>query len=200
MKRAKFIALMYIYFLFLTWLGGFIVFQQYIRKRPIDSSTKTDAIVVLTGGKNRIAEAIILYNKGLADMLFISGVGSHVSINSLEKQNHIKFEREKAHVLLGHEATNTIENAVEVSEIIRRNNLKSIRLVTSYYHMPRSLAEVKALIPDVEILEHPVYSKNVSKRWWKRPKSFYLIASEYHKFLFVYIKNFILKLTEKDLL
>ena len=191
MRRAKFIALMYFECLFLIWLGGFIIFQQYIRKRPIDSTTKTDAIVVLTGGKNRIAEAVKLYNNGLADMLFISGVEPHVNFGSLEKQNKIQIMRQKDHVILGKEATNTIENAIEVSEIIRRNNLKSIRLVTSYYHMPRSLNELKALNPDVEVIEHPVYSKNVSKRWWKRPKSFCLIASEYHKFIYVYLKNLI---------
>ena len=183
---------MYFYFLFLSWLGGFIIFQQYIRKRPIDNTTKTDAIVVLTGGKNRITEAAALYNNGLADLLFISGVGKHVSVKALETEHHIIFN--KTNVILGREATNTLENAVEISEIIRRNNLKSIRLVTSYYHMPRSVEVVKALIPDVQILEHPVYSQNVSKRWWKNPKSFYLIASEYHKFLFIYTKNLFTKL------
>ncbi len=194
MKRVKFIARIYFYFFFLIWLGGFIVFQQYIRKRPIDETTKTDAIVVLTGGKNRIAEAIRLYNKGLADMLFISGVEPHVNLETLEIQNHVNFIRGENNVILGKEATNTIENAVEVNEMIRRNRLKSIRLVTSYYHMPRSMEEILAQNPEVKILEHPVYSKNVSKRWWKRPKSFYLIASEYHKFVFVYMKNLVLKL------
>ena len=198
MKRFKIILRIYLYSLFLLWLGGFIVFQQYIRKRPIDETTKTDAIVVLTGGKNRIAESVKLYNKGLSDILFISGVGKHVNIKALENQNHVYFTRDDTHVLLGREATNTIENAVEVSELIRRNHLKTIRLVTSYYHMPRSLAEISAQNPSVKIIEHPVYSKNVSKRWWKRPKSFYLIASEYHKFIFVYVKNIVLKLMMKD--
>ena len=197
MKRFKFIARIYFYFLFLIWLGGFIIFQQYIRKRPIDETTKTDAIVVLPGGKNRIAEAIRLYNKGLADMLFISGVEPHVNLETLELQNNVRFIRAENNVILGKEATNTIENAVEVNEMIRRNHLKSIRLVTSYYHMPRSIEEILAQNPQVKILEHPVYSKNVSKRWWKRPKSFYLIASEYHKFVFVYMKNLVLKLVRE---
>lgn len=192
MIRAKFMAVISVYLLFLAWLGGFIIFQQYIRKRPIDNTTKTDVVVVLTGGKNRIAEAARLYNNGLADMLFISGVGKHVGLRALEKQHGVVFN--KTNVVLGREATNTIENAIEVSEVIRRNNFKTIRLVTSYYHMPRSTEVIKAYIPDVEILEHPVYSQNVSKRWWKRPKSFYLIASEYHKFLFMYTKNLISKL------
>lgn len=192
MIRTKFLIRIYVYFFVLVWFGGFIIFQQYIRKQPVDYSQKTDAIVVLTGGKNRIHEAVQLYNENLADILFISGVGKHVNVRSLEQQHQIHFMRNTNNVWLGREATNTIENAIEVSEVIRRNNLKSIRLVTSYYHMPRSVEVIKALTPDVKILEHPVYSPNVSKRWWKRPKSFYLIASEYHKFLFVYIKNLIL--------
>ena len=194
MKRFQFIALIWFYCLFLIWLGGFIIFQQYIRKHQADEVTKTDAIVVLTGGKNRIAEAVRLYNAGLSDMLFISGVGGDVGLKALEKQNKSFITKNRDRVYLGREATNTFQNAIEVSEMIRRNNLKSIRLVTSYYHMPRSVEEILRLNPDVVIIEHYVYSPNVSKRWWKRPKSFFLIASEYHKFIVVYTKNKISKL------
>ncbi len=193
MKRVQFISLICFYFLFLLWLGGFIIFQQYIRKHPIDVTTKTDAIVVLTGGRNRIVEAVNLYNQGLSELLFISGVDPQVRLEELQEENKVNQIREPNNVILGRQATNTIENAVEVSELIRRYHVKSIRLVTSYYHMPRSIEEILAQNPDVTILQHPVYSKFVSKRWWKKPKSFYLIASEYHKFIFAYVKNLILK-------
>ena len=33
-------------------------------------------------------------------------------------------------------------------------------------------------------------------KWWKRWGSFYLMASEYNKFMFVYLKNFAMKLKE----
>ncbi len=194
MKKAKFIVLIWFYCLFLIWLGGFVIFQQYIRKHQFDEITKTDAIVVLTGGTNRIFEAARLYNAGLSSMLFISGVGEDVGIKALEKQNHVRITYKRDHIYLGKEAKNTLQNAIEVSEMIRRHNLKSIRLVTSYYHMPRSVEEILKKNPDIVILEHPVYSKNVSKRWWKRPKSFFLIASEYHKFIVVYLKNLFLDL------
>lgn len=194
MTRAKFIFINVFYCLFLIWLGGFIIFQQYIRKHQEDLVSKTDAIIVLTGGQNRIVEAVRLYNEGLADMLFISGVGQNVDIKTLEKQNNTMIVRDLHQVYLGKEATNTFQNAIEVSEFIRRHNLKSIRLVTSYYHMPRSVVQILRFNPDLTIIEHYVYSKNVSKRWWKRPKSFFLIASEYHKFVAVYIQNIFLKL------
>lgn len=184
---------MLLYLTIILWLGGFIIFQQYIRKHPIDEVKKTDAIVVLTGGKNRIAEAVRLYNKGLSSLLFISGVDPHVGLKALQKQNNVVINQTIGQVVLGKEATNTIENAIEVADMIRRYHVKSIRLVTSYYHMPRSIEEISALSPDVEILAHPVFSKNVAKRWWKKPKSFYLIASEYHKFIFVYLKHLFIR-------
>ena len=85
--------------------------------------------------------------------------------------------------------TNTVENAIETSEWIRKNNVKSIRLVTSNYHIPRSLEEFRSLNPQVKIIPHPVYSENVSPQWWKNGGSFYLIASEYNKFLYVYLRT-----------
>lgn len=44
-----------------------------------------------------------------------------------------------------------------------KNNIRSIRLVTSNYHMPRSMAEFRANNREVTILAHPVYSERVRK-------------------------------------
>lgn len=184
--------------LILLWLGGFIVFNQFIRSYKIDHTTKTDAIVVLTGGKNRLAEAMKLYNDNLADILIISGVAENVTLSQLERQNHTVIENRPDQVILGNEASNTIENAIEVSEAVRRNNVALLRLVTSYYHMPRSEQEILLRNPDVEIIYHPVYSENVSDKWWKKWGSFCLIAMEYNKFIFVYVKNFVIRLAERD--
>ena len=198
MKKYYFFALMSIMAFLLLWLGGFIIFHQFIKCYKIDANMKTDAIVVLTGGKNRLAEAMRLYNANLADVLIISGVAENVTLTQLEKQNHTIIKHNPEQVILGNEATNTIENAIEVSEAVRRNNVASLRLVTSYYHMPRSEQEILLKNPDIKIVYHPVYSDNVSEKWWKKWGSFYLIAMEYNKFMFVYVKNFIIKLTERD--
>lgn len=77
-----------------------------------------------------------------------------------------------------------------------KNNIRSIRLVTSNYHMPRSMAEFRANNREVTILAHPVYSERVRKNWWRSWRSFVLIASEYNKFLYVWIKNRIGRLKE----
>ena len=197
MKKVKCFLLMSVISISLLWFGGFLVFSQYIKKTQ-DSLLKTDAIVVLTGGKNRIAEALKLFNNDMAEILIISGVSDKVSLKELQKENKTILTRNKGQIIIGREATNTNQNAIEVSDAIRRNNVKSIRLVTSYYHMPRSKAEILAHNPDVNIVIHPVYSQNVSSKWWKKWNSFKLIASEFNKFIYVYIKYFTLNLIERN--
>ena len=131
------------------------------------------------------------------EILIISGVSDKVSLKELQKENKTILTRNKGQIIIGREATNTNQNAIEVSDAIRRNNVKSIRLVTSYYHMPRSKAEILAHNPDVNIVIHPVYSQNVSSKWWKKWNSFKLLASEFNKFIYVYIKYFTLNLIER---
>ena len=78
---------------------------------------------------------------------------------------------------------------------MEQNDIKSIRLVTSNYHMPRSIEEFYFQNPDMKIIVHPVYSDFVAKEWWKSARSFYLIASEYNKFLYVWLAR---RITKKE--
>ena len=159
MRRVYFFAFACGMAFLIMWLGGFIAFHQYIRNYPTDTSQPTDAIVVLTGGRNRVAESMRLYNDGLADLLIISGVGEHVTLKQLEAQNKVEITRNRQNVILGNEATNTIENGIEVSEYIRRNNVASVRLVTSYYHMPRSEQEILSRNPMLKLFTTPCIRK-----------------------------------------
>lgn len=174
-------------FLALTlWFGGFVAFAYQINHYAVDQQTQTEAIVVLTGGRNRISEAIKVYNQGLAQKLFISGVEKNTSLAAISHQQDVVFPKEK-NVLLEKKSTNTIENAIETQAWIKKNKIKSIRLVTSNYHIPRSLQEFQHQNPELKIVVHPVFSDYVAKEWWKSVRSFYLIASEYNKFLYVWL-------------
>lgn len=174
-----------------VWFVGFLLFNRQINSFVLDSQTPTEAIIVLTGGRNRIPEATKLYNLGLADKMFISGVNQKSSLRQIENRNAISI-KSKDHVHLGLKARDTIGNAVETNEWLRQNNIKSIRLVTSNYHIPRSLLEFQARNNDLQIIVHPVYSDKVQKKWWKSWGSFCLIATEYNKFLYVLLtKNII---------
>lgn len=171
------------------WFFGFIFFVRCINSYDIDTNTKTDAIIVLTGGRNRISEGIKLLNDNLADRLFISGVPEEISIKQIESQAKIKANDENK-IELGRKAKNTIENAIETEEWIRKNNIKSIRLVTSSYHVPRSMQEFIIYVTmenDLKVVLNPIYSPNVNPKWWKSWGTFRLLLMEYNKFLIVYI-------------
>jgi uncharacterized SAM-binding protein YcdF (DUF218 family) len=170
----------------LCWLAGLAWFGRSINAYVVDGSTRTDAIVVLTGGRNRIPEAVELLNGGMADRLFISGVQKDISLREISRRGDVRISTDRE-ITLDNRSTNTIENAVEASSWIRENNIGSIRLVTSNYHIPRSLREFRAMNPELKIVVHPVYSENVSADYFGNWGTFSLIASEYNKFLYVYL-------------
>lgn len=169
------------------WLGGFFFFAYKINHYPTDN-THTEAIVVLTGGRNRIAEAISLFNSGLADKLFISGVSKSVNITEIENKTGVKLLMpEKAE--LGYKAQNTVGNASEVKEWIKTNQIKSVRLVTSNYHLPRSMAELSTYHLPLKVIAHPVYSEKISKNWWQTWGTLKFIFAEYNKYVYVCLRN-----------
>ena len=170
------------------WFAGFVAFDHRINAIEIDESSKADAIVVLTGGRNRVGKAVHLLNAERADKLFISGVFKNTSLEELQNRGDVEiFNSEQ--VTLDKEAKNTVENAKITAEWIKDHNIKSIYLVTSNYHMPRSMVEFRYYNPKLEIIPYPVYSDKMDKKWWKNWKSFKLLAGEYNKFIYVLIKD-----------
>lgn len=172
----------------IVWFAGFLAFNYRINSYKTDEQTKTDAIIALTGGKNRIAEAVRLMKRGLAGKMFISGVQKDISLKEISRIQKVDMPQ-FGKIELENRSTNTVENAIETSDWIRKNQIKSIRLVTSNYHIPRSMEEFRSQNPQIKIVLHPVYSDNVSSQWWKNRGSFCLIASEYNKFLYVYLRT-----------
>lgn len=171
-----------------SWIIGFCIFAWQINHFTIDTDTQTDAIIALTGGRNRILEAAKLFETGKAERLFISGVGKDISLQNIQKTQQVSIADEN-NVDIGHEATNTVENAKESAEWVRQNHIKSIRLVTSNYHIFRSLIEFRAHNPNLTIILHPVYSENIEKKWWTSWQTSSLIFKEYNKFLYAYVRN-----------
>lgn len=188
-KRKKYLFSVVTLVIIGLWLGGFFCFCHTINHYTV-SDDKTDAIVVLTGGRNRIAEAIRLFNDGLAEKLFISGVSQKVEVHDIEDKLDIKVLHPEQ-IELGYKAENTLGNASEIKEWIENNRISSVRLITSNYHMPRSMAELSTYHLPLKVICHPVYSEKVSKRWWHSWGTFLFIFAEYNKFLVVRARNFI---------
>lgn len=176
-----------------VWFVGLACFNFYINHYEIDKITKTDAIIALTGGSNRIKEAALLLNNDFSPILFISGVEKGISFHEILNVQKINISSGRK-VFIERTSTNTVENAINTNEWIKNKNIKTIRLVTSNYHMPRSYLEFKSQNPGLIIIENPVFSSNVSHKWWKNWGTFTLLASEYSKFLIVYLKITLIEL------
>jgi len=145
----------------------------------------SDAIVVLTGGSLRLLSGIDLLREGKGCVLFVSGVPEQVTLGELLRG----AGKDTPHwliccIVVGHEAQNTAGNAIETARWMRREGYHSVRLVTSWYHMPRSLLEFGRAMPDVEIIPHPVFAEEVKQQnWWAWRGTAALLIGEYGKYL-----------------
>jgi uncharacterized SAM-binding protein YcdF (DUF218 family) len=130
----------------LVMLGGFILFPLYVQNISGKCTLqKTDGIVVFTGEIDRENAAWQAYNQGLAGRLHISGRYIGFPKNRYPKAISIDF------------APNTLCNVQLTKQWIHRHHLKSIRLVTSDYHMPRCLLLARHWWPEVIVIAHPVH-------------------------------------------
>lgn len=187
MKKALFPFLL---FAAAVWTAGLIWFASLVNRAPQDVSTRTEALIVLTGGTERVATAVDLLKQNKAERLLISGVNRKVDWVLLAQTIDGLPDELSDNIVLGHVACNTRQNALESKDWMDRNRFKTMRLVTASYHMPRSLSEFKNVMPDVKIIPYPVFPQTVKHReWWKWPGTFILITSEYMKFLIVGIKH-----------
>lgn len=142
------------------WLAGFGLFTEYVRgMQPQNPSEPTDAIIVLTGGAQRVNKGLDLLSTGQGKKLFITGVNGHVSLQeimNLWKRPIIEEDSNDCCIVLDHKARNTIQNAQETKAWAQKEHIKTLRLVTSDYHMPRARLEFKHNIPGIIILAWPV--------------------------------------------
>jgi len=165
------------------WGGGLIWFANAIPTEVADPDSDTDAIVVLTGGSQRLDAGVRLLEAGKAKQLFITGVNPGVELPVLLKAVGAPDTLADS-IVLGHEADNTKGNAQETALFMRAQGYRSLRLVTSAYHMPRSLYEFSHAMPGLAIVPHPVFAENVKQgEWWAWPGTLNLIAVEYVKYL-----------------
>jgi uncharacterized SAM-binding protein YcdF (DUF218 family) len=166
----------------LLWLAGLIWFAT---PPPGESRTAaTDAIVVLTGGSLRIESGIALLREGKGHKLFVSGVNQQVNLDDLLGVSGYAPDWARCCIVLGHEADDTFGNAQETAQWIRGQDLHSLRLVTAWYHMPRSLLEFDRAMPEIDIVAHPVFPDQVKQeRWWAWRGTAALLVNEYIKYL-----------------
>lgn len=179
-----------VFFTVIAWAAGLVWFAALIPDRVDDPATRTDAIVVLTGGAERIRTGLDLLAAGAGERLLITGVNRDVSVDAILRYAPGTPESLKPDIDLGYEADNTSGNAAEAAAWVRANGYRSLRLVTSNYHLPRSLLEFRRMLPGVEIVANPVIPASVANgKWWRHPSTFALVAGEYTKYLVAVLRQ-----------
>jgi uncharacterized SAM-binding protein YcdF (DUF218 family) len=164
---------------------GFIAFAEQIARSRPPADARADAVVVLTGGAQRIDGALALIEAKRARRLLISGVNRNVTQRDLERVVSGNLRDDLACCVdLGKEALDTIGNAAETRHWAEERGFSSLIVVTSDYHMPRSMTELGGAMPDIELIPYPVPSGHLAfDGWWHDPGAFGLLAREYGKYL-----------------
>jgi uncharacterized SAM-binding protein YcdF (DUF218 family) len=176
----------------LLWCGGLVWFANSIPEVEEDAAGNTDAIVVLTGGSQRLQSGLQLLAEGRGKKLFVSGVYRSTDVSALLHAAPPSLEALQCCIVLGHDAENTVGNAIETSLWMNRENYRSLRLVTANYHMRRALLEFSRAMPGTRIVPHPVFPEGMRREpWWAWPSTLELIVGEYDKYLLALARPFI---------
>lgn len=143
--------------LVLLYTVGFLWFAAVL-PQPLEGE-RTDAVIVPTGGAGRIERGLEVLRAGEAREVFISGVARQVTPDEFAAQFGIDEANMECCVTLGYAAVDTRSNAKEAAEWVAQRSHKSVRLVTTDWHIRRTLSEFRDALPEnVRILPDGVPS------------------------------------------
>ena len=172
----------------LMWLVGLFVFADRVRSlTPAPEPERADAIVALTGpSAERVNAAMRLLDQDKGDRLLISGVNREVRRQELRALTPGSSRLFNCCVDLGFEAEDTEGNAQEIGAWAREHGYDDLIVVTSDYHMPRSLLEIRSVAPGVRLHAYAIETPALdSSRWWKAAVTARRMTLEYMKYLAV---------------
>jgi len=162
---------------------------------PSDKLTKSDVIIVISGGNDRIKHAINLYHEGLASKMILSGAAKKGPVSNAKA---MQIEASKAGVLnddiiLEEKATSTYENAIFTKDIIKSQGFHQIILVTSPYHQRRAYETFKYVLSGlgVQILNSPSSEESSWKvdNWWYSKEDSKMTKNELLKIIWAKISG-----------
>lgn len=179
------------------WVIGLLAFADRVqRSTPAIEPAQADAIVVLTGASDdRIEAGMRLLQNGKGSRLLVSGVNREVTREELKAVTPGPDRLFDCCVDLGFDAEDTLGNAQEIAAWVEAKDFDSLIVVTSDYHMPRSLLEVRGLARNVELTPYAVRTPSLdSARWWRSGTGVRRMSLEYCKYLVVLAREGLLGL------
>jgi uncharacterized SAM-binding protein YcdF (DUF218 family) len=173
----------------LIWVAGLFAFADRVqRSTPAVLPEAADGIVALTGHESseRMPAAIDLLMRRLGQRVLVSGVNRGVTRDQLRAYTGAARRVYDCCVDLGFTALDTVGNARETAEWAKAMRFKSLIVVTSDYHMPRAMLELRAFMrpPEWRLQAYAVPTPALkSRRWWRSPTAARLMVLEYCKYL-----------------
>lgn len=166
----------------MIYVGGFLVFIAEYQRAATPSFKTADAIVVLTGGPDRISEAVRLLAEKHAPRLLISGVNEQTDEEDLIRTIPALQQFMNCCVTIDRNASNTHENAIQTIAWAKQNHFKSLLLVTSHAHMPRALFEIRTSGGETLFVSPwRVGGPERSEDWWHDAQTIRAMLIEYTK-------------------
>jgi uncharacterized SAM-binding protein YcdF (DUF218 family) len=163
---------------------GFVVFATWSTRLSPSYPPAADGIVVLTGAQQRIEAGLQLLREGLGRRLLISGVNRRTTPGDVLRKMGADLGPNGCCIDFGYAAQDTVGNASETKAWADRHNFTRLIVVTSTYHMPRTLNELALALPQAELIAYPVLPRTLSEgMWWLKPGAARVLVAEYFKLL-----------------
>ncbi|ODN72652.1 YdcF family protein [Methylobrevis pamukkalensis] len=164
-------------------VDGFLEFADRVSSMSASPAARADGIVVLTGGSERVKAGVDLLLAGHGRRLLISGVHPDTRAAQIGRITNVSPDIFTCCVDLDRVAANTIGNAAETAKWAGSNGFRSLLVVTSAYHMPRSLMELGDAMPGVRLVPYPVAPAiNDLGAWYREADTLQLLVLEYVKY------------------
>ena len=185
-RTAKYLAV-YLVLAFASFIAGLQHFVLTLPRAPQGQLQFTDGIVVMTGGQQRLDDGLRLLTDQEGGKMLISGVGDGVNRAVLVQE--LGLDDRKAELLfccvdLDFEAGNTRGNAIAARAWAVGHDMRSLRLVTASYHMPRALLLFAREMPEFDLYQWPVTPADLNiSGWWRDRAIMRLLTREYAKYL-----------------
>ena len=176
-------------FIALIWAAGLFAFAARVQQStPQAEPPAADGIVALTGANSneRIAAAVQLVGEGKGRRVLVSGGNRDVSREQLRTATGAVRRLYDCCVDLGFTAADTVGNARETAEWAKAMRYQRLTIVTSDYHMPRAMLELRAVLrpPGAMLQTYAVPTAALKTRqWWRSPGAARLMVVEYSKYL-----------------
>jgi uncharacterized SAM-binding protein YcdF (DUF218 family) len=160
--------------------GNFLIYDEVPQK--------SDVIIVLSGGNERLSKGVELYKEGYAPYILLTNAVYGITQdpeNTLLNQI-AGYNLPTQAILLETKAESTYENALFTRPILEKYHFRSAIIVSSNYHMRRVKFNFDRVYRNTSIrltycaTSSSLYNPN---RWWATKKGLLITMNEYVKLL-----------------